>query len=72
MKDEIQRIISGKSEIKHGYDIQTVLSFLTGSQGSGSMVKTDKRFKKECKFNRFKCFSDIMKTEELCIFVLCE
>ncbi len=47
MKDEIQYIISGKSQIKHGYDIQTVLSFLTGSQESGSMVKTDKHYKKE-------------------------
>jgi hypothetical protein len=47
MKDEIQRVISGKSPIKHGYDIQTVLSLLAGSQGSGAVVKTDKCFKKE-------------------------
>lgn len=47
MKDEIQRVISGKSPIKHGYDIQTVLSFLAGSQGTSTVVKTDKCFKKE-------------------------
>ena len=47
MKDEIQRIISGKSQIKHESDIQTVLGFLTRSQESGSMAKTDKHFKKE-------------------------
>jgi len=47
MKDEIQRIISGASQIKYGSDIQTILRFLTGSQESGSMAKTDKHFKKE-------------------------
>jgi len=47
MKDEIQRIISGASQIKYGSDIQTILRFLTGSQESGSMAKTDKYFKRE-------------------------
>jgi len=47
MKDEIQRIISGESQIKYESDIQAVLGFLTRSQESGSMAKTDKHFKKE-------------------------
>ena len=47
MKDEIQRIISGESQIKYESDIHAVLGFLTRSQESGSMAKTDKHFKKE-------------------------
>jgi len=47
MKDEIHDIISRANQIKYGSDIQTILGFLTGGQESGSMVKTDKHFKKE-------------------------
>jgi len=47
MNHEIQCIISGKSEVKHGTNIQTVISFLAGSQEPGSMAKTDKHFKRE-------------------------
>lgn len=47
MNHEIQCIISGKSEVKYGANIQTVIGFLAGSQESGSMAKTDKHFRRE-------------------------
>lgn len=47
MKDEIQRIISGESSVKHGTIIQTVLSYLARSQAASPMAKEDKHFKKE-------------------------
>ena len=47
MKDEIQRVISGKSKIKYESAIQTVLNYLTRSQESGTLAKTDKHFKRE-------------------------
>ncbi len=47
MNDEIQRIISGKSQIKFGTNIQTAISFLRTSETTGTLVKTDKRYKQE-------------------------
>ena len=47
MKDEIQRVISGESAVKHGTTIQTILSYLARSQATSSMAKEDKHFKKE-------------------------
>jgi len=47
MNYEIQCIISGKSEVKYGANIQAVISFLARSQETGSMAKTDKHFKRE-------------------------
>ncbi|MEI6752842.1 MAG: hypothetical protein WCK78_06715 [Paludibacter sp.] len=47
MKNEVQRIISGESEVRYGANIQAILSYLTGSEIASSMVKADKHYKKE-------------------------
>lgn len=47
MNNEIQFIISGKSNIKHAAIVEAVVNYLTGSQKSGTLVKTDKHFKRE-------------------------
>jgi len=45
--DEIQRIISGKSQVRYGTNILAALSYVTHSQKSGALDKTDKHFKRE-------------------------
>jgi hypothetical protein len=45
MENEVQPIFSGKSEVRYGTIIQTILSYLAGSEIAGSMVKADKHFK---------------------------
>jgi len=57
MKDEIQLIISGKSPVKHGDFIQTVLSYLNRSQATSTVAKEDKYFKKE-ETKRLKNFAE--------------
>lgn len=57
MNYEIQRIISGESEVRFGVNIQTVLNYLTGSESASSVVKTDKHYKKE-ETKRLKSFID--------------
>jgi hypothetical protein len=47
MNDEIQRIISGKSQVRYGANIQAAVSYLAGSAKSSALDKTDKRFKRE-------------------------
>ena len=47
MNDEIQRIISGKSQVRYGANIQTVISYLAGSAKTSTLDKTDKHFKRE-------------------------
>jgi len=47
MNDEIQRIISGESEVRYGAAIQTAIGYLRGSKKSGALDKADKRFKRE-------------------------
>ncbi len=47
MNNEIQCIISGESQIKFGTGIQTILSYLRGSEKSGTLDKSNKHFKKE-------------------------
>ena len=47
MNDEIQRIISGKSQVRYGTNIQAAIDNLRKGEKSGSLDKTDKRFKKE-------------------------
>lgn len=47
MKDDIQHILSGKSQVKHYHLIQTTCSYLKGSQGTGSMVKNQQQHKEE-------------------------
>ncbi len=47
MNDEIQHILSGKSQVKHGNFIQTIISFLRRSQETSDLVKGDKHFKEK-------------------------
>lgn len=47
MNDEVQFIISGKSNNKHKSIVKAVINYLTRSKKSGSLVKTDKYFKRE-------------------------
>ena len=47
MNDEIQHILSGKSQVKHGDFIQTVISFLRRSEATSDLVKEDKYFKEK-------------------------
>lgn len=47
MKYELQLIISGKSEVKHGAIIQAATRYLRRSQSSSEMAKEFKYFKKQ-------------------------
>jgi len=47
MNDEIQRIISGKSKVRYGANIQAAISYLRTSEESGTLDKTNKHFKRE-------------------------
>ncbi|MDR0573872.1 MAG: hypothetical protein LBG96_07585 [Tannerella sp.] len=47
MHDEIQRIISGKSKVRYGANIQAAINNLRTSDKSGALDKTDKHFKGE-------------------------
>jgi hypothetical protein len=47
MRDDIQHILSGKSQIKHRHHIQTARSYLKKSQGTSSMVKDQQQHKEE-------------------------
>jgi predicted transcriptional regulator len=47
MNDEIQRIISGKIDVKYGATIRTVAHHLARSPQTGTMAQTDKHFKRE-------------------------
>ena len=47
MTNEIQRIISGKSQIRHGANICAAISYLADSAKSSSLDKTNKYFKRE-------------------------
>lgn len=47
MNDEIQNILSGKSQVKHGDFIQTIISFLRRSEATSDLVKEDKHFKEK-------------------------
>ena len=47
MNDEIQHILSGKSQVKHGDFIQTIISFLRRSEATSDLVKEDKHFKEK-------------------------
>ncbi|MDR1103670.1 MAG: hypothetical protein LBL42_07920 [Tannerella sp.] len=47
MHNEIQRIISGKSKVRFGANIQTVINYLGTGEKPGSLDKKDKRFKSE-------------------------
>lgn len=45
MKDEIQHILSGKSQVKHHHLIQATCSYRKGSQGTSSMGKDQQQNK---------------------------
>ena len=47
MKDDIQHILSGTSQVKHHHLIQTTCSYLKRSQGTGSMAKSQQQLKEE-------------------------
>jgi hypothetical protein len=47
MKHELQNIISGKSQVKHGDAIQTVASYLRIGKGSSGASKDSKQIKRE-------------------------
>ncbi|MFY9309460.1 MAG: hypothetical protein WAQ28_10480 [Bacteroidia bacterium] len=47
MKHELQRVISGKSEVRHGAAIQAAASYLKRSQGASKLVKNSKLYKKQ-------------------------
>jgi len=47
MRDDIQNILSGKSQVKHHHLIQTTCSYLKRSQGTSSTVKNQQQHKEE-------------------------
>lgn len=47
MQDEIQHILQGKSPVKHGGFIQTIISYLAASHSTSKLAKEHKHFKKE-------------------------
>ena len=47
MRDDIQDILSGKSQVKHHHLIQTTCSYLKRSEGTSSMVKNHQQLKEE-------------------------
>jgi ribosomal protein L37AE/L43A len=47
MTNEIQSVISGKSQVRYGTNIQATISYLESSKNSGSLDKEDKYFKCE-------------------------
>jgi hypothetical protein len=47
MNNEIQRIISGKSQVRHGTNIQATIDNLRKGEKSSTLDKTDKHFKRE-------------------------
>ncbi|MBW1655350.1 putative polyvalent protein kinase domain-containing protein [Flavobacterium quisquiliarum] len=47
MKHELQNIISGKSQVKHGANIQATTSYLKNGKGTGSLAEKGIDFKKQ-------------------------
>lgn len=47
MRNEIQNIILGKSQVKHGEIIQTILNYLRGCEKTSDLDKNHKHFKSE-------------------------
>ena len=47
MRDDIQHILSGTSQVKCHHLIQTTCSYLKRSQGASSMVKNQQQYKEE-------------------------
>ena len=57
MTNEIQRIISGKSQIRYGSNIHAAINYLTSSTKTGALDKTNKHFKHE-ETERLKVYVD--------------
>ena len=70
MSDEIQRIISGESQVRFGKNIRTAIGYLRDSEKTSSLAKADKHFKEETKrltdFNKFA--TTIISTPSLASF----
>lgn len=47
IKNELQHIFSGQSEVKYGAVIQTIISYLAGSEESSEATQQNKHFKRE-------------------------
>jgi len=47
MSDELQRIISGKSQVRYGANIQAIVGYLRAGEATSTLDKTDKHFKRE-------------------------
>ena len=47
MKDDIQHILSGKSQVKHHHLIQAACSYLKGSKGTGKMAQDQQQLKEQ-------------------------
>ena len=47
MKHELQNVISGKSEVRHGTAIQAISGYLRRSNESGKLAKDSKQYKKQ-------------------------
>ena len=67
MKHELQNIISGKSQVEFGANIQAIASYLRDSKRTGTLAEKGIHFKKqEEKF--IKQFWDLVKN---CFFTYC-
>jgi hypothetical protein len=47
MKHELQNIISGKSQVRHGDAIQTIARYIRGSQSTSETLERSKQIKSE-------------------------
>jgi len=47
MNNEIQDVISGKSQVRHGTNIQAAINYLKTGERSSALDKTNKHFKRE-------------------------
>lgn len=47
MKNELQNILSGKSQVEHGSNIQAIASYLRNSKKTGTLVEKGIHFKKQ-------------------------
>ncbi len=47
IKHELQHILRGESQVSHGKLVQTIASYLRGSQETSTMAKGSKQFKQQ-------------------------
>jgi hypothetical protein len=47
MKHELQNILSGKSQVEHGANIQVISSYLRDSKRTGTLAEKGNHFKKQ-------------------------